>query len=59
MAKKMRLTQEEEIIRLLNREGFKEIPSEELLKEPYKSFVKMPDCFERKLSTKSGIRKVA
>lgn len=55
MAKKMRLTQEEEVIRLLHREGFKEISKEELLQEPYKSFIKMPDCFESKLSAKSGM----
>ncbi len=45
MAKKIRLTQEEEIIRLLSREGFKEISPEELLQEPYKTLSKMPDCF--------------
>jgi len=57
MAKKIRLTQEEEVIRFLNREGFREISSEELLKEPYKSFVKMPDCFEHKFPGKAGIKK--
>ncbi|MFZ4860065.1 MAG: hypothetical protein ACOYL3_27190 [Desulfuromonadaceae bacterium] len=45
MAKKIRLTQEEEIIRLLSREGFKEITPEQLLQEPYKTLSKMPDCF--------------
>jgi hypothetical protein len=56
MAKKIRLTQEDEVIRLLNREGFREISSEELLREPYKSFAKMPDCFENKLHAKQEIR---
>jgi len=57
MAKKIRLTQEEEVIRLLNREGFREISSEELLQEPYKSLIKMPDCFGNKLPAKSGFIK--
>lgn len=48
MAKKIRLTQEEEIVRLLHREGFKEILPEELAREPYKTLAKMPDCFEKR-----------
>ena len=57
MAKKMRLTQEEEVVRLLKREGFREILSEELSQEPYKSLAKMPDCFENQLENKAGIKK--
>ena len=53
MAKIIRLTQEEEIIRLLGREGFREISPEELAQEPYKSLAKMPECFDVKLSGKS------
>ena len=56
MAKKIRLTQEEEVIRLLNKEGFREISSEELMQEPYKSFAKMPDCFGKKLPAKRETR---
>lgn len=52
MAKKMRLTQEDEIIRFLRREGFREIAPEELLQEPYKTLSKMPDCFDHSESKK-------
>lgn len=48
MAKKIRPSQEEEIIRFLNNEGFREVKQEELMKEPYKTLAKIPDCFERK-----------
>lgn len=46
MAKKIRLTQEEEVIRLLKREGFREVSPQEVTQEPYKSLAKLPDCFE-------------
>lgn len=46
MAKKMRLTQEEEVIRLLKKEGFREVSPQEFIQEPYKSLAKLPDCFE-------------
>lgn len=46
MAKKIRLTQEEEVIRLLKREGFREVSLRECTQEPYKSLAKLPDCFE-------------
>jgi hypothetical protein len=59
MAKKIRLTQEEEIICLLSREGFKEISPEELTHEPYKSLAKMPECFKAKSPGKSNIHKEA
>ena len=59
MAKKIRLTQEEEIIRLLSKEGFREISPEELALEPYKTLAKMPECFEVKLPSTSNQRKVA
>lgn len=46
MAKKIRLTQEEDIIRILKKEGFKELDSKEMKKEPYKSLGKLPTCFK-------------
>jgi hypothetical protein len=48
MAKKIRRTQEEEVIKILRKEGFKEISEEEIQKEPYKSIYSTPDCFNEK-----------
>ncbi len=48
MAKKIRLTQEEEIEKFLHKEGFKPIPAEAIKKEPYKSIYKKPECFKSK-----------
>lgn len=47
MAKKIRLTQEAEIINVLKREGFKELTEKEIRKEPYKSMAKAPLCFKK------------
>jgi hypothetical protein len=47
MAKKIRLTQEEEIISVLKKEGFKELTKKEIRKEPYKSISKEPLCFKK------------
>jgi hypothetical protein len=44
MAEKIRKTQEEEIIEVLKREGFQEVPESELSKEPYKSYFTWPEC---------------
>jgi hypothetical protein len=57
MAKKMRLTQEEEVIRLLKREGFREVSPQEVNQEPYKSLAKLPDCFESHVQKSSARRK--
>ncbi len=46
MAKKVRPTEEEEIIRTLKKEGFKELTSKDLKHEPYKSSMKLPSCFK-------------
>ena len=46
MAKKVRKSQEEEVIEMLKREGFRELSKSEIQKEPYKSIYKMPKCFE-------------
>jgi len=44
MARKVRKTQEEEVVAVLKREGFKEIPESEIDKEPYKTIYTLPDC---------------
>jgi hypothetical protein len=54
MAKKIRKTQEEEIIQVLKREGFKELNEKDLQKEPYKSIYTLPDCFEKGKKFKLG-----
>jgi hypothetical protein len=46
MAAKIRLSQEEEIIETLRKEGFDELSEEQIKKEPYKSIYKLPDCFD-------------
>ena len=46
MAEKIRQTQEEQIIEILNKQGFKELTEEEVQKEPYKSIYTLPDCFK-------------
>jgi hypothetical protein len=58
MAKKIRLTQEEEIVRLLKKEGFRELTPVEMEKEPYKSLAKVPECFDE-VKTKSKKRSAA
>jgi hypothetical protein len=45
MAKKVRKTEEEQIIEVLKREGFREIKEKEIQREPYKSIYAMPECF--------------
>lgn len=45
MAAKVRLTQEEEILKILESEGFRELTAAELRKEPYKSLTVLPACF--------------
>ena len=47
MAKKIRKTQEEEILQVLAREGFQELTEKDLEKEPYKSIYALPDCFSK------------
>ncbi len=46
MAKRRRRTQAEEVIRMLEREGFTEIPPEEIKKEPYRTIYALPSCFD-------------
>ncbi len=45
MAGKIRKTQEEEVIQMLNREGFRELSKKEVEKEPYKTLYRLPECF--------------
>jgi hypothetical protein len=52
MAKKMRKTQEEEIIQVLKKEGFKELNERDLQKEPYKSIYALPSCFAKEKNSK-------
>lgn len=47
MAKKIRPTEEDEIIKILKKEGFKEVSNKALCKEPYKSIAKLPSCFKK------------
>ena len=44
MVRKKRKTQEEEILEVLEREGFTEVPENELKREPYKSISSWPEC---------------
>ena len=54
MGKKIRKSQEEEVILMLKKEGFKEMSEAEIAKEPYKSIYALPDCFKQgKEATKS------
>jgi hypothetical protein len=46
MVKRLRRTQAEEVIRMLKREGFTEIPPERIKEEPYRTIYALPSCFE-------------
>jgi len=55
MAKKIRKSQEEEVILMLKKEGFKELSEAKIANEPYKSIYTLPDCFKQgKETTKSS-----
>jgi hypothetical protein len=45
--KRMRKTQEEEIIAVLKREGFQEVSEEEINQSPHKYFFEFPDCIKK------------
>ncbi len=51
MARKIRKSQEEEVIVMLKKEGFKELSEAEIAKEPYKSIYALPDCFKEEKET--------
>jgi len=57
MVKKIRKSQEEEIIQILKREGFKELNEKDLQKEPYKSIYALPDCFAKEKNPKPETHK--
>ena len=57
MVKKIRKSQEEEIIQVLEREGFKELNEKDLQKEPYKSIYVLPDCFAKEKNPKPETHK--
>jgi hypothetical protein len=46
MAKKRKMTEEEEVIRMLEREGFTEVPPEKIKEEPYRTIYALPSCFD-------------
>jgi hypothetical protein len=46
MGNKIRLSQEEEIIEFLLKEGFEEVSSEQIKEEPFKSIYQLPECFD-------------
>ena len=46
MVEKIRKSQEDKVIEMLKREGFRELSKKELQKEPYKSIYRMPECFD-------------
>jgi len=46
MVEKVRQTQEEEVIKMLKREGFRELNETEIKEEPYKSLFSLPDCLK-------------
>ena len=46
MVEKIRKSQEDKVIEMLKREGFRELSKKEIQKEPYKSIYRMPECFD-------------
>ena len=56
MVKRPRRTQAEEVIRMLKREGFKEIPSEKIKEEPYRTIYALPSCFEESVKKRTRRR---
>ena len=47
MVEKIRKSQEEKVIEMLKREGFRELSEKDLQKEPYKYIYEMPACFRK------------
>lgn len=54
MAKKIKKSQEDEVIAMLKREGFHELRESDIEKEPYKSIYSLPECFEKEKKVKVG-----
>lgn len=55
MDTKIRKTQEEEVIELLKREGFRELSEHDIKNEPYRTIYKMPDCFTKEQDKEVGL----
>jgi len=51
MVEKIRKSEEEKVIEMLKREGFRELNKKEIQKEPYKSICKLPECFDENTGT--------
>ena len=56
MLKKVRDTQEEEILEILKREGFEELSENDVKKEPLKSIYSWPDCFKREFEVRANVK---
>lgn len=53
------MTEEEEVIKLLEREGFTEIPPEKINEEPYRTIYALPSCFDepgKKCTRRGGMQ---
>lgn len=55
MVEQIRKSQEEEVILLLKREGFRELNDHEVGTEPYKTLFKTPECFKTDYAMKSSV----
>lgn len=51
MVEKIRKSEEEKVIEMLKREGFRELNKKEIQKEPYKSIYRLPECFDENTGT--------
>lgn len=56
MAKQRKMTEEEEVIRMLEREGFTEVPPEMIKEEPYRTIYALPSCFDDESGKKRNRR---
>jgi hypothetical protein len=54
MAKRIRPTEEEEVVEMLKREGFKELTEKEIKKKENRLIDRLPECF--KPSSKTATR---
>ncbi|MGA2466110.1 MAG: hypothetical protein ABSH06_17390 [Thermodesulfobacteriota bacterium] len=55
----MRKTQEEEVVAVLKKEGFEEIPESEIENEPYKTIYTLPECITENKSLRATKTKAA
>ncbi len=46
MVRKIKKTQEDLVIEMLKREGFRELSKNEIRKEPFRTIYKLPECFQ-------------